>query len=117
MDQLPRCHRPKCPLVGSRSGAQSRVPLWNIRKSCVSNTPSTQLLTRSQTVQTWKEKIGSPLRTKLVDGVIKMKIDELDIIGNKAIVESSGIATQKNGKSYNNRFVRYSKAVCAELIR
>jgi hypothetical protein len=35
-----------------------------------------------------------------------MKINELDIIGNKAIFESSGTATQKNGKPYNNRFVR-----------
>jgi hypothetical protein len=34
-----------------------------------------------------------------------MRIDELDIVGNKAIMESSGFATQKNGKPYNNRFV------------
>jgi hypothetical protein len=32
-----------------------------------------------------------------------MKVDEVDVIGNKAIVESHGSATQRNGKPYNNR--------------
>ena len=32
-----------------------------------------------------------------------MRIDELDVVGQKAILECSGFATQKNGKPYNNR--------------
>ena len=32
-----------------------------------------------------------------------MEIEEMDIIGLKAIVEASGYATQKNGKPYNNK--------------
>jgi hypothetical protein len=34
---------------------------------------------------------------------LKMVVDEMDIIGLKAVVECSGYATQKNGKPYNNK--------------
>jgi hypothetical protein len=36
-----------------------------------------------------------------------MVVDEMDIIGLKAIVECSGYATQKNGKPYNNKWVLF----------
>jgi hypothetical protein len=32
-----------------------------------------------------------------------MVVDEVEIVGLKAIVESSGYAMQKNGKPYNNK--------------
>jgi len=54
-----------------------------------------------QNLQSWKDIIGSQL-SKL-DGPLKMKMYELDVIGNKAIFESTGDATQKNGKPYRNR--------------
>jgi uncharacterized protein len=34
-----------------------------------------------------------------------MVVDEIEIVGLKAIVECSGYATQKNGKPYNNKQV------------
>ena len=33
-----------------------------------------------------------------------MKIESLDVVGQKAIVEMSGSAMQKNGKPYKNRY-------------
>jgi hypothetical protein len=33
-----------------------------------------------------------------------MKIDSLDVVGQKAIIESTGSAMQKNGKPYNNKY-------------
>jgi uncharacterized protein len=41
----------------------------------------------------------------LVEGGLKMRVDELDVVGNKAIMETSGFATQLNGKPYKNRYV------------
>jgi hypothetical protein len=34
---------------------------------------------------------------------IKIEIHEMELVGLKAMVEGSGYATQKNGKSYNNK--------------
>ena len=45
-----------------------------------------------------------PLFTKLdADVGMIMKANEIDVIGQKAIIEASGFAKQKNGKPYNNR--------------
>jgi len=55
-------------------------------------------------VESWKERIRAPL-VKVLATPIKMVVDELDIVGLKAIVECSGFATLKNGKPYNNKYV------------
>jgi hypothetical protein len=55
-----------------------------------------------QNVESWKEKIRAPL-AKALATPLKMVVDEMDVIGLKAIVECSGYATQKNGKPYNNK--------------
>jgi uncharacterized protein len=55
-----------------------------------------------QNVESWKEKIRAPL-VKALATPLKMVVDEVDIIGLKAIVECSGYATQKNGRPYNNK--------------
>lgn len=34
---------------------------------------------------------------------LRVEIDEMDIVGLKAIVKCSGYATLKNGKPYNNK--------------
>lgn len=56
-----------------------------------------------QNLQEWLTKVGGPLGDKLV-GERKFTLDELEVVGNKAILEISGSATQKNGKPYNNRY-------------
>lgn len=59
-----------------------------------------------QNLEAWQATIAGPLFAKLVDAKQTMKIDEVDIVGNKVIIESRGAAIQKNGKPYNNRWVR-----------
>jgi hypothetical protein len=55
-----------------------------------------------QNVSPWKRKIRVP-SVKALAIPINMVVDEMDIIGLKAIVEFSGYATQKSGKPYNNK--------------
>jgi hypothetical protein len=59
-------------------------------------------LIRVQNLPEWVEKVRLPLASRL-EGVPTMKIESLDVVGQKAIVEISGSAMQKNGKPYNNR--------------
>lgn len=40
-----------------------------------------------------------------LQGPVNMAVDELDVIGNKAIFEAHGWQTQKNGKPYKNTWV------------
>jgi len=53
-------------------------------------------------VSPWKQKLRVP-SLKALAIPINMVVDEMDIIGLKAIVECSGYATQKSGKPYNNK--------------
>jgi len=70
-------------------------PFSIIRKSLTKSTSH-------QNLQTWQDIIGAQL-AKLVVGPLKMSVYELDVIGNKAIMESTGDAVQANGKPYRNR--------------
>ncbi|KAM3075974.1 hypothetical protein ACMFMG_006513 [Clarireedia jacksonii] len=54
-------------------------------------------------LQEWTEKVRNRLMPRL-DGGLAMKSNTLDIIGQKAIIEATGTAIQKNGRPYNNRF-------------
>lgn len=56
-----------------------------------------------QNLEEWQATVAGPLFAKLVDAKQTMKVDEVEIVGNKVILESRGAATQKNGKPYNNR--------------
>ncbi|ORY59416.1 hypothetical protein BCR35DRAFT_254694, partial [Leucosporidium creatinivorum] len=53
-------------------------------------------------VAEWKELINKPLLARLDSNGLKMAVESVDVIGQRAIVECSGTATQKNGKPYNN---------------
>jgi hypothetical protein len=55
-----------------------------------------------QNVSPWKRKLRVP-SVKPLAIPINMVVDEMDIIGLKAIVECRGYATQKSGKPYNNK--------------
>ncbi|KAJ6537368.1 hypothetical protein DFH09DRAFT_1178074 [Mycena vulgaris] len=54
-------------------------------------------------VASWIEEVNKPLRASLTEDGIKMTVSSLDVIGNKAVVEAYGEATQLNGQPYNNR--------------
>jgi hypothetical protein len=60
-------------------------------------------LTHFKNLASWTEKINKPLFSKLVDSRQDMKADVIDVVGQKAIIEASGKATQNNGKPYNNK--------------
>ncbi|KAJ7619777.1 hypothetical protein DFH06DRAFT_1234982 [Mycena polygramma] len=51
----------------------------------------------------WIEEIGA-LSSLLVDGLLKMTVSSIDVIGHKAIVEVYGEATTTKGRPYNNRY-------------
>jgi len=68
----------------------------------ISFSPPSLRLTPRKNLQTFQEKLGKPLFSRLT-GPSSTIVDELDIIGLKAIVEASGFATQKNGKPCNNK--------------
>ncbi|KAJ7474187.1 hypothetical protein FB451DRAFT_1035362 [Mycena latifolia] len=55
-------------------------------------------------VASWLEEVNKPLFSRLKDGRVKMTVSSLDVVGNKAIVEAYGEATQNNGNPYNNRY-------------
>lgn len=45
-----------------------------------------------------------PLQSKLDESVpLVFIVNELDVVGNKAIIEITGEGKQKNGKPYNNK--------------
>ncbi|PVH76189.1 hypothetical protein DL98DRAFT_518194 [Cadophora sp. DSE1049] len=52
-------------------------------------------------VESWKNDLMKPFAEHL-QGPVHMVVDELDVIGNKAIFEARGSQTQKNGKPYRN---------------
>ncbi|KAG4438499.1 hypothetical protein IFR05_006022 [Cadophora sp. M221] len=54
-------------------------------------------------LQGWLDKVAPLLQVKL-EGALQMNVESLDIIGNKAVVEASGFATQKNGNTYENNY-------------
>ena len=56
----------------------------------------------TQNLQSYVEKVVTPLFSRL-ERSTKMTIEELDVIGQKAFVETLGVATQKNGTPYNNK--------------
>ncbi|KAF8190973.1 hypothetical protein K438DRAFT_1970722 [Mycena galopus ATCC 62051] len=56
-------------------------------------------------VASWVAEVATELRSRFVDGAIKMTIVSVDIVGNKAIAELRSEAVQKNGKPYCNRYV------------
>jgi hypothetical protein len=60
-------------------------------------------LTHFKNLASWTEKINKPLFSKLVDSRQDMKANVIDVVGQKAIIEASGKATQNNGKPYNNK--------------
>ncbi|KAJ7176212.1 hypothetical protein C8R43DRAFT_914101 [Mycena crocata] len=55
-------------------------------------------------VASWLAEVNKPLLSRLKDRNLKMTVSTLDIVGNKAIVEAYGEATQLNGNPYNNRY-------------
>ncbi|KAH7409008.1 hypothetical protein BKA64DRAFT_742181 [Cadophora sp. MPI-SDFR-AT-0126] len=54
-------------------------------------------------LQEWLEKVTPPMQARL-KGTLEMKVEALDIIGNKAVIEATGNATQKNGNPYDQRY-------------
>ncbi|KAJ6506235.1 hypothetical protein C8R47DRAFT_1101639 [Mycena vitilis] len=48
--------------------------------------------------------IASETKDPLVDGLLKMTVSSIDIIGTKAILEAYGEATTTKGRPYNNRY-------------
>ncbi|KAJ7800313.1 hypothetical protein B0H14DRAFT_2387400 [Mycena olivaceomarginata] len=51
----------------------------------------------------WTEEVAKPLAAVLA-GPLRMTTTSIDIVGNKAITEAYGEATQVNGRPYNNRY-------------
>ncbi|KAJ7644657.1 hypothetical protein FB45DRAFT_898406 [Roridomyces roridus] len=51
----------------------------------------------------WKQDVNQPLLARLKTG-LKMTVSSVEVIGNKAVVEAHGEATQANGRPYNNRY-------------
>ncbi|KAK0109516.1 hypothetical protein ONS95_002205 [Cadophora gregata] len=54
-------------------------------------------------LQDWLEKVSPPMQARL-QGALEMKIEALDVIGNKAIIEATGFAVQKNGNPYDQMY-------------
>ncbi|KAK0103711.1 hypothetical protein ONS95_005718 [Cadophora gregata] len=54
-------------------------------------------------VESWKRDLMTPFLEHL-QGPVHMVVDELDVIGNKAIFEARGWQTQKNGRPYRNTY-------------
>ncbi|KAH6694860.1 hypothetical protein BKA61DRAFT_498691, partial [Leptodontidium sp. MPI-SDFR-AT-0119] len=54
-------------------------------------------------LQGWLDKVAPLIQVKL-EGPLRMNVESLDIIGNKAVIEASGSATQKNGNPYENLY-------------
>ncbi|KAJ7482286.1 hypothetical protein B0H11DRAFT_1915211 [Mycena galericulata] len=50
----------------------------------------------------WQQEVAATMQPKL-KGALKMFVSSVDVIGNKAIVEAYGKATQANGNPYNNK--------------
>ncbi|KAJ7673682.1 hypothetical protein DFH06DRAFT_1445012 [Mycena polygramma] len=67
--------------------------------------PSTDWDWTKQNLASWTSEIGLPLRCLMVDGVVKMTVSSIDIVGNKAILEAQGEATTAKGRPYCNRYV------------
>ncbi|KAH9203614.1 hypothetical protein DL95DRAFT_472217 [Leptodontidium sp. 2 PMI_412] len=54
-------------------------------------------------LQGWLDKVAPLIQVKL-EGPLQMNVESLDIIENKAVIEASGSATQKNGNPYENLY-------------
>ncbi|KAJ6536956.1 hypothetical protein B0H19DRAFT_1079354 [Mycena capillaripes] len=55
-------------------------------------------------IATYLSEVAGPM-TKCLDGKpLKMTVSTLEIVGNKAIIEAVGEATQANGRPYRNNF-------------
>ncbi|KAJ7096607.1 hypothetical protein B0H15DRAFT_825725 [Mycena belliarum] len=78
----------------------------NVKWTIVSDTKDTTRGTGIFNLASWQTEVALPLRAN-IEGQIKLKVTSIDVIGNKAIVEGQGEATQKNGKPYNNRYAYF----------
>ncbi|KAL3419859.1 hypothetical protein PVAG01_08357 [Phlyctema vagabunda] len=58
-------------------------------------------------LEQWQTQVAVPMASRLVGRNQDMIVKELDVIGQKAIMESEGKGTQVNGKPYHNRYVLY----------
>lgn len=124
---FPLLHSSRCALVDILRRARSRDARGNLCTSCLSfpfilyvssalfsfpssnhSQMSTKLKDRSplKNFAQWKSKINIPVFSRLVDMHQDMEITALDVVGQKAILEARGKATQKNGRPYNNRLVK-----------
>ncbi|KAK7042793.1 ketosteroid isomerase [Favolaschia claudopus] len=70
-----------------------------------SETKDSVRLTGVYNLATWSKEVRGPLVSRLQGGVVTPTVQCVDIVGNKAIVELVGTATQLNGKPYNNRYI------------
>ncbi|KAF7368462.1 Ketosteroid isomerase [Mycena venus] len=62
-------------------------------------------LTGIYNLSSWLQEVRAPVVSRLKDGKLEITPTSIDVVGNKAIVEIAGTATQLNGKPYNNRYV------------
>ncbi|KAL8280838.1 hypothetical protein RQP46_006842 [Phenoliferia psychrophenolica] len=70
-----------------------------------SDTANPQTAAGRYNLASWLEKVNKPLIARLNLSVgLNMKVESLDVIGLKAIVECSGKAVQRSGRPYNNRY-------------
>ncbi|KAJ7482285.1 hypothetical protein B0H11DRAFT_1217700 [Mycena galericulata] len=51
----------------------------------------------------WMQEVTTPMQPKF-KSELKMFVSSVDVIGNKAILEVYGEATQANGNPYNNNY-------------
>ncbi|KAJ7704851.1 hypothetical protein B0H17DRAFT_974280 [Mycena rosella] len=75
-----------------------------VRWVIASETKDAMRKTGVYNLASWLEEVNKPLLAGLTGDGLKMTVSSLDIVGNKAIVEAYGEATQANGRPYNNRY-------------
>ncbi|KAJ7912395.1 hypothetical protein B0H13DRAFT_2660118 [Mycena leptocephala] len=76
----------------------------NVRWVIASETRDPIRKTGVYNVASWRAEVNKPLLASLDERGLRMTVSSLDIVGNKAIVEAYGVATQGNGRPYNNRY-------------
>ncbi|KAJ6575554.1 hypothetical protein DFH09DRAFT_1361748 [Mycena vulgaris] len=54
----------------------------------------------------WIAEVATPMHTKLTEEGLRLTMSSLDVIGNKAIVEAYGEATQRNGRPYSRTYLK-----------
>lgn len=58
-------------------------------------------------IEELRQNVVKPILTRVKDQRVKMNVLNIDIIGQKAIMECAGEATQLNGQPYNNRYALF----------